>query len=216
MALRRSVSVCLALFGLVALAGCPDPQATFDDFSKRYDKINGGGSSSSTTGAGGGCAAPMAGELDGDFLFSLSAKLKPKKAIAFLMKVTTTDDAGQLMMGLEATPLSGTDHVTPVGDPLVIPPFPVNADGTFEASLGTLTVSGAANTITPGSDIVATVNLQGQLCDNSPDFICGTVTGQVTVPIMYDLAGSTFTMQRATGGTLPFPAIDCAKTPAEY
>ena len=26
----------------------------------------------------------------------------------------------------------------------------------------------------------------------------------------------TFTMQRATGGTLPFPAIDCAKTPAEY
>lgn len=218
MASRRTVAVCLALLGgLVTLSGCPDPQGSFDEFGKRYDKINGGGSSSASTGVGGGCSAPMAGELDGDFLFSLSAKLKPKKAIALLMKVTTTDSGGTLMMGLEATPLSGMDHMTPVDAPITIAPFAINADGSFDASLGTITVNGEANTITPGSDIVATVNLQGRLCAENPDFICGTVTGMVTMPITLDLAGSTFTMQRVTDmSTLPFPMLDCAMTPAEY
>ncbi|MFO0613274.1 MAG: hypothetical protein U0414_11825 [Polyangiaceae bacterium] len=216
MASARSGVLCVAVLGAVAaLAGCPDPQGSFDEFGKRYNDIFGATSSAATTGAGGGCSAPMPAEIDGQFLFSLSAKLKPKKAIAFLMDVTTTDSGGQLMMAFKATPLSGTDHTTPVGAPIDIAPFPVNADGTFEASLGTITVSGDANPITPGSDIVATVNLQGQLCAEKPDFFCGTVTGQVMMPIMYDLAGSTFTLQRVMGA-LPFPQIDCAGTPAEY
>lgn len=220
MASARSGVLCLALFGAVAaLSGCPDPQATFDEFSTRYDKINGKGSSSASTGAGGGCSAPMAGELDGQFLFSLSANLKPKKAIALLMDVTTTDENGQLMMKLTATPLSGMDHVTPVDAPIDFPAFPINADGTFLAQLGTITVSGEANTITPGSDITATVGLEGSVCAEKPDFLCGNVKGQVTMPITLDLEKpnpSTFTMQRVKDGMTPFPAIDCAMTPAVY
>jgi hypothetical protein len=211
----RSGFLCVVAAGaFLALAGCPDPQGTFDAFADRYKKIN-GGSTSASTGSGGSCAAPMAGEFDGQWLFSLSAKLKPKKPVAFLMAVTTTDEGGQLKMGLKATPLSAMDHMTPVGAEIDAGSFDVAADGTFAASLGTLTVSGDANTITPGSDIVATVNLQGQLCSNDPDFVCGSVTGEVTMPIMYDLAGSTFTMQRVTGD-LPLPLIDCAKNPAVY
>lgn len=217
MASRRTVALGFALLGgLLALSGCPDPAGSLDEFGKRYDKIH-PGTSGATTGAGGGCSAPMAGEIDGEFLFSLSAKLKPKKAIALLMKVTTTDNAGTLMMGLEATPLSGMDHMTPVDAPIVIPPFAINADGSFDAALGTITVNGDANTITPGSDIMADVHLQGQLCAEKPDFVCGNVTGMVTMPIMLDLAGSTFTMQRVTDmSMLPFPMLDCAMTPAEY
>lgn len=208
-----------AALSLTALAGCPDPQASFDEFGKRYDKINGQGSSSVSTGVGGGCSLPMAGELDGQFLFSLSANLKPKKAIALLMDVTTTEENGQLMMKLTATPLSGTDHVTPVDDPIDIPAFPVNSDGTFLAQLGTITVSGEANTITPGSDITATVGLQGGVCAETPDFVCGLVKGSVTMPITLDLEmpnPSTFTMQRVTNGMIPFPQIDCNHTPAVY
>ena len=206
----------LMLVSLAALAGCPDPQGAFDDFSKRYDKINGGSSSS---GAGGAmaCTAPAAGMADGDWLFSLSAKLSPKKAVAFKMAVTTTDaGGGALKMGRKATPLSNMDQMTPVGPEVDLGMFDVAADGNFDADLGTLTITGDANPITPGSDIVATASIHGSLCSQDPEFVCGTVDGQVMMPIMYNLMGSSFTMQKIDGGTIPAPVIDCAKTPAMY
>jgi hypothetical protein len=53
---------------------------------------------------------------------------------------------------------------------------PVN-DVTSANSLGTVTVPGNANPITPGSEI-------GQACGADPDFICGELSGQATMPIM--------------------------------
>jgi hypothetical protein len=207
----------LPLF-VLGLAGCPDPKGTFDAFDARYQKIN-ASTSSSTTGAGGAsaCTAPAAGKADGDYLLALSAKLSPKKAIVFQTTVTTTDaGGGALMLSMKIQPLSAMDQKTPVGTSLDAGPFMVAADGTFDAALGTIMVSGAANPIT-GADITTmNVVLHGKLCSQDLTFVCGTVDGQVTMPIMYPLAGSSFTMQAIQGGVIPAPVIDCSKTPAMY
>lgn len=223
MLLRSSLRLFVGTFAslslaVVALAGCPDPQGSFDAFGDRYDKINGGGTTTSTTSGnqGGGCAADP-GQLDGTFLFALSAKLSPKKPVLFSMALTTTEGANGLSMHLAATPLDGMDHMTPVDAEVDLGNTDVAADGTFVANLGTINVSGAANTITVGSPITAeNVVLTGSLCASDPDFICGSVDGKVTAPIMYPLAGSTFTMQRIVDGTIPAPVINCAKDPAMY
>ncbi len=209
----------IALFAFLGLTGCPDPQGTFDAFNERYAKINGGTSSSSSSGAGGAgaCSAPMPGKIDGDYLLTLSAKLSPKKALAFQATVTTTDGGnGTLMVSMKVQPLSATDQKTAVGSPVDTMPFVVAADGSFDAMLGTIMVSGAANPIT-GSDITTSgVILHGQLCSQDPSFVCGTVDGQVTAPIMASLTGSTFTMQAIQNGTIPAPLLNCAKDPAMY
>lgn len=211
-------SLTFAALGAVFLAGCPDPQASFDAFGDRYEKINGAGTTSSTgAGVGGGCMAPMPGVADGDYVFALSAKISPKKAVALLMNVTTVANGSGLKMTLKETPLSYMDQKTPAGPQVDLGTFDVAEDGTFTAAIGTITVPGAANPITKGSDITADVSITGSLCANDPAFVCGPVTGKVTAPIMLDLApGSNFTMQKVEGGVLPPPVIDCAKSPAVY
>jgi hypothetical protein len=209
----------LAVLGLAGLAGCPDPQGSFDDFGKRYDKINNASTSSSTGGGGApACSAPMAGAEDGDWLLGLTTQLGPTKPLAFKVTVTTTDaGGGALKLGMKATPLSAMDQMTTVGAEVDLGMFDVAPDGSFVADLGTLTVPGAANPIT-GADIVASVLLRGHFCAEVPTFFCGTGEGQVTMPITFTLKPekTPFTMEKATGGVLPAPVTDCAKTPADY
>ena len=206
-----------ALVSAAFLTGCPDPAGSFDEFGVRYAKIHGSTAASVTSGGeGGGCAADP-GKLDGTFLFALSAGLSPKKPVLFSMALTTTaGDPDGLEMNLKATPLDGMDHMTPVDAEVDLGTSHVDPSGAFVATLGTIVVNGAANTITPGSPITAeNVVLTGSLCATDPDFLCGTVTGMVTDPLMLDLKGSTFTMQRYTD-TIPAPVINCAKDPAKY
>ncbi len=209
-------SVAFAALSAVFVAGCPDPQATFDAFGERYDKIN--GTTSTSTGAGGGtCAAPMAGVADGDYLFALSAKINPKKPVALLMNVTTVASGTGLQMTFKETPLSYNDQKTPVGPQVDLGTFDVAADGSFTAAIGTISVPGAANPITKDADITADVSITGSLCAADTTFVCGDVDGNVTMPLMIPLApGSHFTMQKIDNGVYPAPLIDCAKDPAMY
>lgn len=208
----------LLLGSIVALAGCPDPQGEFDAFGERLEQSMGeGGAGGEGTGGAAACTLPAAAEADGTYLFSLAAKLNPQKAIVLDTTMTTEAGAdGGLVVNLSMQPLSGMDQATPVGEPIVRNDLAVAADGTFDWDFGQVTVAGAANPLT-FSDIEATLQAQGTLCTQSPDFICGTITGIVTKPLnMFDLSnGSTFTMQKYEGSP-PSPVINCAKEPAVY
>jgi len=212
---RKLCTATALVIGSAALLGCPDTEGEYQAFQERYNAIH----PSSSSGTGGGCAAiPAAGEADGHFLFALAAVLYPPTPLLFETELVTTDGPNGLELTMNDQPLSGSDRVTPVGEPFNIGgPYPVAADGSFVAELPPLFVSGEANTITPGADIVANVTLKGTLCAPA-DFICGTVDGVTTEPPNIDLNGSTFTMERLDSAGPPYPEppkIDCAGTLAQ-
>lgn len=194
-ALRLPASLlgCAAL--VVGLAGCPDPDAAYEDFVTRAGKI----------------PPPPPGEcgqtvlsVDGEFFFALSSQLAKKKPITFLAQLTT--DAGGVSMSLQ--PLDKADRATPVGPAIEVGPYPI-VDGRFTAAFPLLVVPGAANPISP-ADIKAQITLVGSVC---ADFVCGTVEGQVLEPVMIalDPVNSRFTMERVTTpGEYPVPPqINC-------
>ena len=182
------------------LAGCPDPQGEFDDFSARYEATK-------PPPVEAACGTTVQ-TVEGDFFFALAAKLSPKTPITFKAVVTTEADG----MHFSITPLDRMDRKTPIGDVAELGNYPIDADGNFTAAFPEMTIPGDANPIT-GSPIVATVSLSGAVCE---DLICGDVSGTVTSPIMLDLAGgSTFTMVRVEGENYPEPPIiNCAGDPA--
>lgn len=215
---RVPTLVAAAAVGL-CLNGCPDPDQAYDDFAERFDKINNSTGTGGAGGAGGAsaCSVPAEGEIDGQYLFSLSASLNRAKSFAFDTAVVTHASGDSITVDLSLQPLSKDDQVTPVGDPLVFTALPVNADGTFDWDFGMVTLVGAANPIT-GADVESTLQLHGSICTESAGFICGKVGGNVTKPIKLDLAagkGSEFTMEKYEG-TLPTPLQGCDKTPAAY
>lgn len=197
----------------VVLTGCPDPEGQFAEFEARQDEISGSGGQG--TGGATACTPTVLGEADGVYIFALSATIDPDKAFA-LDATVITSAADPLSVDMTFQPLAKEDQTTPVGSEIVFTGLPVNADGTFEWDLGMITLINAANPIS-AFDVEATLTLHGSLCGGDAlGFICGDVTGLVTKPLnMFDLVGSTFTMQRYDG-TKPAPVINCAKDPAVY
>lgn len=207
---RSTLTWCAALSGLV-LFGCPNAEGEFNAFQDRYETIH----PSTDAGSGGGSScssAPTAGDVDGSFLFTLSASLDPKSPVLFDAELTTEDGASGLEFRLKLQALDTCDRQTKVGDVFDLGPFPVNADGTFTAQLPPLEVTGLSNPFSENA-ITAEVALIGSLCAPA-DFICGEVTGQVTKPSDISLAKSTFTMERlATPGTYPTDIqVNCGGT----
>jgi hypothetical protein len=215
---------------LLALGGCVDPEQSFNDFTARYNAVNGAGGAAGEAGVpdgggsagadGGGCVVPAPGALTGTYLFTLSAKLKPTLPVVFTADLSTVAASGGSGSALKLTlqALAYWDRKTPVGSPLDIPPITIEQNGQLDTSnpLPALTVSGDANEITPGGTIVATATLNGQIC-GVQDFYCGTVTGNVTQPIPIPLKGSTYTFDKITDpNNYPDPPpINCAMDPAD-
>ena len=153
--------------------------------------------------------------VTGEYLLALSVTLKPTTPIVVLTDLSTPALGGGTGLLFDAQPLSAADRKTPVGPKLTLGPFPVDASGTFHATMNGLAVTGAANPIT-GGDISANLTLTGSLCGDARSF-CGTVTGNVVTPLALDLAGSTFTLTRVDPPADPptRPVIDCAGTLAD-
>jgi hypothetical protein len=196
----------------IGLWGCPNTEREYDDFVDRYETIHPPTTSMASSGAGGGCALPDAGTAD--YLLALLARPATKdKPVLFDAKVTTQKGAAGSEFKMELQALNATDRTTPVGMPLTIGPFPLGADGGFDAKLPPLTVTGDANPLTPGMEIEATVELIGKMCAPA-DFVCGIVNGNVTKPVKISLNSpqSTFTLTRLmTPGDYPEPPkINCA------
>jgi hypothetical protein len=195
----RRLLPALGALTLCALAsGCPspEPQEKYDAFleqtkEEREDAAN------IKMDMGGALA-----DVNGTFLFALSAVIDPTHPLQFFSTVTFTPEGmgGQLAMDLQPLSLdvgSTTTPRQPIGDPLTLAATPVDAGGGFEIVVSEpLMVTGMANPIT-GSDIVATLTLKGAI--QNEDVFCGTVTGMVTQPLMLDLMGSTFAAQRVGG-----------------
>lgn len=207
------------------LAGCPDPKGSYDEFKDRYNAINpSSGGAAGAAGAGGSdagaCVVPAPGELDGDYIFALSAKLKPVAPLIFLVKVTSKDASGSTAMDWSLQPLNRFDRETPVGDPIVLSGIVIDANGKIDANslVNTpISVTGEANPIS-GSNITAEVqSLTGGNFCNTDGFYCGGVVGNVTKPIPIELAGSTWTLTKVTGpADYPDPVpINCKKDPAD-
>jgi hypothetical protein len=210
----KKLIVALSALGiLVGLTGCPDTEGEFNNFIERYESNKGEATSSTGSGGASACQAPMmAGDMDGDYQFTLSAALSPKKPILFAATIATSDGPNGLQFTLGLQPLDAADRATKVGTAIEVGPFDVAADGSFSAKLPPLDVIGSANAIS-GSDLAAEVTLDGNLCG---DFSCGSVSGEVTKPAIIDLVGSTFTIDKLdAAGMYNEPVlINCAKDEA--
>ncbi len=221
MQMLKRVSWILGLSALVY--GCVDPEGDFKDFQDRHNKIYGGAGQGGAGGAGGQdagpCTVPAAGEIDGDYLFALSAvtagnKANKNRPIVVLNTVTTRDVGGNLVMDWSLQPLLAADRTTPIGSPLSVTDIEIGADGSFDVDPEPLDVAGEANPLS-GSPITADISsISGKVCDLD-GFYCGSVAGDVSKPISLSIAGSTWTMQKIEGGVYPEPPkIDCAMNDA--
>ena len=93
----------LALVSFVVFAACADPGGAYQDFVTRCDESDNCkvvAAEDAGPGDGGACVVPAAGELDGDYMFALSASVKPEAPLLFATKVTTSDGANGLEMQL--------------------------------------------------------------------------------------------------------------------
>ncbi|MBM4374849.1 MAG: hypothetical protein FJ095_07175 [Deltaproteobacteria bacterium] len=207
MRLRNTFHACTAL-AAVALLGCPNAEGEFNDFQDRYDAVHPDTASSSSTGAS--CAAPAAGDADGDYVFALSASLDPASPVRFAAKVATSEGASGLEVSFTLQALDTCDRTTPVGEIFDLGPFAVAADGSFTAAFPPLEVTGLSNPFSE-NPITAEVTLTGNLCAAS-NTICGALGGNVTKPSVIKLDGSNFRFDRleATGEFPDVVALNCA------
>jgi hypothetical protein len=184
-------------------AGCANASARFQEFEDRRAALDGSagaaGANDGAGGAGSSCMPPAPGVVHGHALLALETSATPGAAILFWGELETPDLAGKTAVKYSYKALEVQDRRTQVGEPLLVGPYPIGEDGTFDAPTEESTLPGSANAILPGVPITSQLTLHGTICGVS-DFYCGTVTGNVTAPI----AGPT------TGqfGLLLLPSID--------
>ncbi|MBL9101675.1 MAG: hypothetical protein JNL82_12000 [Myxococcales bacterium] len=141
-------------------------------------------------------------DLSGLFLFSISTVIQPDLPFQFL---ATVDASGVPTLAIEFQPLTldigkVSTPRQPFGDTLNHETF-VEGDFTFQIDFGSVMLPGQTNPIT-GSDITADLFMSGTII--SQDFVCGTISGDVTAPLMASVDGSTFAAVRVDGpGDLP-------------
>lgn len=195
LALPSQLSAAFGMFGLLGvvsmLAGCPSPEVEgrYDGFTDKTQDIRDEAASVKMDVAG------TLADVTGTFHFSLTATpVAPTTPFQFIATTVFTADAaggGQLDIALQPLSLEILATNTPrefTGDPVLLS-FAVDEAGTFDADIGVINLIGDANPVT-GSDIVATMQLQGAIQDEN--IYCGNVGGMVTVPANIDLTGSTF------------------------
>jgi len=173
----------VALAALAALAGCSDAEGRFQRFEDRAAKA--GQEPMAAAGApdrGDECRPPPPGEVGGPALLALETSAKPGAAILFFGRLETPAQEGATAVRFEYRALDTFDRRTEVGEPLVVGPFVIGADGSFEAPTPESTLPGSANAILPGLPITSELTLHGSICGVSA-FYCGTITGTVSAPI---------------------------------
>ena len=173
------------------LSGCPsaDPEAKLDNFLEETEEEREEAANQKMDQGG------TLADISGTHLFALSSTLSPATPLQFIATVETAAD-GTLSFNFQPLSLNVGSTTEPrmfVGETITIPGIAVDESGGFALDFGAVGVVGAANPIT-GADIEATLAIQAAI--QSEDLWCGSVTGQVTVPLDYDLVNSTFAAVR--------------------
>ena len=110
--------------GSRALAsGCADPDGKFNAFTDRENTVE---ANTPPPDLGGPCPSnkeTKVGEADGDFFFSLSAKINPNKPVVFLAKLTTAAKGTGVEFSMNLQPLLASDKKTPTGTPADVGPY---------------------------------------------------------------------------------------------
>ena len=181
--MRSSPSLLVAL----ALVGCADASGRFQAFEERRGALDGQAGRAHVAGATGsagepGCAPPAPDVVSGVALLALETSMTPGIAMLFLGQIETPEVDGATSVKYSYKALDATDRQTQVGDPLVVGPYPIGDDGTFNAPTGKSALAGRANPILPGVEIVSDLTLHGTIC-GVDTFYCGTVTGTVYSPL---------------------------------
>lgn len=212
MTLHRSVAGFFAVAWLSA--GCADPEGAYEDFVERR-KAQAGQGGQGGQGPTTCDEIPAAGEIDGEYLFALSARVggldnNRDNPIMLLNTVTTTASADGLTMSWVLQPLLVTDRKTPTGDALTLSGIAVDAEGKYDSNPDELNVPGDANPLS-GSPITADLtSLRGLICKGA-EFFCGNADGDVSKPIPLSVDGSSFAMEKVEAGVYPEPPkTDCS------
>jgi hypothetical protein len=134
-------------------------------------------------------------DITGDHLLAVSISLAPDTPLQYIATVVQSPDGDGALLDVSLQPLtldvgSTTSPRLPFGPAIDIDDVEVAADGTFEIVIPVLDVAAETNPIT-GSDATAMdVVLTGQIVDEAS--WCGTMDGDLTMPIESPLTGSTF------------------------
>jgi hypothetical protein len=177
------------LLPAVLAGACADPVGRYEEHAERV--LDAGSARVDAT--------PLAElpDITGSFLIGMSAAVAPEPPFQFLgvaELVAHPDGTGTVQLSLTA--LGVTDRM-PIGD-AILSDVPVSTGGQFEAVFAG-TLPAAANPVIP-SDVVVEGELL--LTIHSADLFCGEVVGQVTSPVIVDLAGSTVGAVRVPQGTV--------------
>ncbi|MBL8946982.1 MAG: hypothetical protein JNK45_27670 [Myxococcales bacterium] len=172
--------------------------------SSGTESSSGDASSSTDPGESSSGGSALA-DITGDHLLALAVVIAPETPLQYLATVVQTPDGDGALLDISLQPLSldigsTSEPRLPFGDALVFDDIEVAPDGSFEIQIGALAVAGETNPITGSNVATSGVVLTGSIVDETS--WCGTVTGMITMPLMLDLAGSTFA-GTAIDGDLP-------------
>lgn len=201
----------LALALLPALlGGCADAGGRFQAFEDRRRALADAGEAGSDGGAGGGgCAPPAPGVVRGPALLALETSTSPGVAILFFGEVETPTLDGKTAVKYSYHALDASDRRTLVGEPLVVGPYAIEADGRFDAPTAESTLPGSANAILPGVPITSQLTLHGAIC-GAASFYCGTVTGTISSPVQGPTTGQFgLTLLKSVDDIAPRPRFGC-------
>ena len=209
----------LALFFILSLTGCPDPEGQYEAFNTRRDDTLAARAENMENEMMGGemmggemmGGEMMAGEMEelgpipqitsGSFLFGLAPNLNVDKPMTFVadveIEVNEDGSAGQVI-SMTLDPRTCEDLNASAGDPVLFTPeeaTPITEGGYFSADFGLQMVAGTANCIS-GSLIEAEIQLDGRVFNESS--LCGEMNGMLYRPYPADLGYSEITMERST------------------
>lgn len=200
-----------ALAGLLLAAACgPDPEGKFNEFVEEAEKFD-------MPQVRMDIPPPDPGiDLTGTSLLAISTTVSKDLPLQFISTVVQhVDDMGNITIDISLQPLSlelmkVTVPREPVGTVLEFKGIPVIDGASYTVDAGETMVTGMANPIT-GSDITATLLMEATVVD--ANFVCGTVSGDVTSPLMTSINGSTFAAVRLEDpNVLPTDVtINCAR-----
>jgi len=182
-ALRTLAAAALAL----GLIGCPDPIGQFDEFTEKL--------ANKPHGPAGDCGPETVQTVEGTFFLALSTQLAPEEPVVMLAEVTT----GAEGMSMIWQPLRADDRTTPVGEPIEVPPAPIDSEGKFTSVATGVVVDSAANPVMTVPIEAPSITLEGTACH---ELLCGGMSGQLTKPLTVTLLSdqSKFTLERVEPG----------------